>query len=833
MTAKKWIISFVAVIAALCMILAAANVVIDPFGVFGDKLLDWYSYDMTLNPRAAKIAYLDENYEKYDSYIVGCSSTSSYPVEDLNKAFDASFYNMIMYGADMLDVENESRYIIENYNCKNLIVNVYIDNACHYDEEEEPLKYSMDPDTDGSNIFERAEYYLRYLSAKPNYIIDKLRSYKNDTYLNQTFDVFNVETGAYDKRKRDIENVSNLDDYLTSYPEFTSYPETSPAMTEIKSTAKSLQRICDMCDEAGVNLTVVSAPVYWEYFDDFDEEEYREYYNAIAEVTDFWDFSISSVSFDPRYFYDATHFRNSVGSMAVARMTEEDFDGGAESAETAEAEKSGAAESAEAADAEAADTEAADAEKSGAAESAVTVEDPDLGSAGGNSLYMPEDFGQLVTAENVDNAVDKIYEIYGKYSDVYGEYIRSYAEGSKDLSNTNDAMTDGSSEKSGAASESAAESSEKSGGDSESSKNSDAKSENSNGKSAKSAVKSGKSDKETEITDKKSLIESISEEVPVLLYHHLQPEADGSNGAVISVELFEKHMKALAENGYSAVSCSEVISYVEKGTPLPDNPVMITFDDGYRSNYEYAYPILKKYGLKATIFVIGTSFGSETYKDTDMKTIPHFGLSEAKEMVDSGVIEIQSHTYDMHQSEEGEALRAAGAAGDEKASAGASGNEKASAGAAGGEKASAGASGKEKASAGASGKEKASAGAAGKEKASAGAAGKVRMNLLMFDGESEWDYAKLLEEDAADENRLISKIMGEDAYALAYPNGQYSELTAAVLKGCGIKMTFTVIPGVNTVVKGLPQSLMQMKRFIINEEIDAESMLKKISGIDE
>ncbi len=789
MTAKKWIISFVAVIAALCMILAAANVVIDPFGVFGDKLLDWYSYDMTLNPRAAKIAYLDENYEKYDSYIVGCSSTSSYPVEDLNKAFDASFYNMIMYGADMLDVENESRYIIENYNCKNLIVNVYIDNACHYDEEEEPLKYSMDPDTDGSNVFERAEYYLRYLSAKPNYIIDKLRSYKNDTYLNQTFDVFNVETGAYDKRKRDIENVSNLDDYLTSYPEFTSYPETSPAMTEIKSTAKSLQRICDMCDEAGVNLTVVSAPVYWEYFDDFDEEEYREYYNAIAEVTDFWDFSISSVSFDPRYFYDATHFRNSVGSMAVARMTEEDSDGGAESAETAEAEKSGAAESAEAADAEAADTEAADAadaadaEKSGGAESAVTVEEADLGSAGGNSLYMPEDFGQLVTAENVDNAVDKIYEIYGKYSDVYGEYIRSYAEGSKDLSNTNDAMTDGSSEKSGAASESAAESSEKSGGDSESSKNSDAKSENSNGKSAKSAVKSGKSDKETEITDKKSLIESISEEVPVLLYHHLQPEADGSNGAVIPVELFEKHMKALAENGYSAVSCSEVISYVEKGTPLPDNPVMITFDDGYRSNYEYAYPILKKYGLKATIFVIGTSFGSETYKDTDMKTIPHFGLSEAKEMVDSGVIEIQSHTYDMHQSEEGEALRAAGAAGGEKAS--------------------------------------------------AGAAGKVRMNLLMFDGESEWDYAKLLEEDAADENRLISKIMGEDAYALAYPNGQYSELTAAVLKGCGIKMTFTVIPGVNTVVKGLPQSLMQMKRFIMNEEIDAESMLKKISGIDE
>ena len=98
---------------------------------------------MTLNPRAAKIAYLDRNHEKYDSYIIGCSSTSSYPVEQLNEYYDASFYNMIMYGADMLDVEQESRYIIENYECKNLIVNVYIDNAMHYDEEENPLTYSV------------------------------------------------------------------------------------------------------------------------------------------------------------------------------------------------------------------------------------------------------------------------------------------------------------------------------------------------------------------------------------------------------------------------------------------------------------------------------------------------------------------------------------------------------------------------------------------------------------------------------------------------------------------------------------------------------------------
>ncbi len=709
MTAKKWIISFAATIVVLYVILAAANLTFDPFGVFGDKLLDWYSYDMTLNPRAAKIAYLDKNYEKYDSYIVGCSSTSSYPTEDLNKAYDASFYNMIMYGADMLDVENECRYIIENYNCKNMIVNIYIDNACHYDEEEEPLKYSMDPDTDGSNIFGRAQYYLRYLSAKPNYIIDKLRSKKNDTYLNQSFDVFNVETGAYDKRKRDIENVSNLNDYLASYPEFVSYAQTSPEMTEIESTAKSLQRICDMCEEADVNLTVVSAPVYWEYFDDFQEEEYREYYKAIAEVTDFWDFSISSISFDPRYFYDATHFRNSVGSMAVAKMTQE-------------SEK---------------------------------------------SLYMPSDFGNLVTSENVDSVVDKIYKTYDKYSTAYSEYIKAYANGSADSASTG-------------------------------------------GSSSSTASKS------TKKSNNNSLIKSISTDVPVLLYHHIEPGADGSNGSIISLERFEEHMKALKENGYNAITCSDLISYAENGTKLPNKPILITFDDGYQSNYEYAYPILKKYGLKGTIFVIGSFFGSDTYKDTDMKIIPHFGMSEAQEMVDSGVIEIQSHTYDMHQSKDGEAIRAEEKSGGDKASAGVAGKS-------GGDKASVGAAGE-------SGGDKASAGAAGESGGGKASAGAVRENIMLFDGESEWDYADLLEDDVSEENELINKITGEDACALAYPCGRYCELTAAVLRECGIKMTFTTEGGINTVVKGLPQSLMQMKRFIMFENVDADYMLKLISG---
>ena len=61
MSAKKWLLALAVTIAALFALLCAFNWAVDPFGIFGDKFLDWYSYDMPQHPRASKIAYLDEN----------------------------------------------------------------------------------------------------------------------------------------------------------------------------------------------------------------------------------------------------------------------------------------------------------------------------------------------------------------------------------------------------------------------------------------------------------------------------------------------------------------------------------------------------------------------------------------------------------------------------------------------------------------------------------------------------------------------------------------------------------------------------------------------------
>ena len=91
--------------------------------------------------------------------------------------------------------------------------------------------------------------------------------------------------------------------------------------------------------------------------------------------------------------------------------------------------------------------------------------------------------------------------------------------------------------------------------------------------------------------------------MPVLLYHHI---VEGDNAeysdSIISAGLFEKHLAALKEAGYQTVSLKQLEDYVYKGAELPDNPICITFDDGYYSNYEYAFPLLEKYDAEA-VFV--------------------------------------------------------------------------------------------------------------------------------------------------------------------------------------------------------------------------------------
>ena len=136
--------------------------------------------------------------------------------------------------------------------------------------------------------------------------------------------------------------------------------------------------------------------------------------------------------------------------------------------------------------------------------------------------------------------------------------------------------------------------------------------------------------------------------LPVLMYHHFDTECFDST--VVSPERFREQMTALRDAGYQAVTIPQIIDYVENETPLPEKPVLITMDDGYTSNLVNAAPVLEELGLRATVFVIGVNEGEEIYiHNGEPLSPPRFSYEEAAPWVEKGVIDVQSHTFDMHQ----------------------------------------------------------------------------------------------------------------------------------------------------------------------------------------
>lgn len=507
MSSKKWLVMFAATAALVLGLCAGANILTDPFGVFGDPVMDWYSYNETNNPRAAKLAWLEEHGDEFDSYIIGSSSAASYDTGELNEYLGAKFYNLFVYGCDTKDYRDFAEYLLENHTVRHLVLNLGMNEANTYDSGQDSLNDKMHALATGESL---PRFYLQYALSNPRYAADKVLARLKDTELPQVFDVFDAPSGCYDKRVRDIEKIGDMDVYEAAHGADFYVPPDAAQIPYIEQCVRSVAEIRDMCREKNVELIVIASPVYAGQWGAYSPDAIRQFKTALARETDFWDFSLTPISYDSRYFYDATHFRNAVGTMVLAEI----FDS--------------------------------------------------------PSVWRPERFGAYVTAENCGAYLDELFS------------------------------------------------------------------------SPPAPDPAG-----------------YTADVPVLLFHHI--DSNVTDDTVVTPETFENCIRTLSEAGCTAVTFQEMIDYVYHGGSLPENPVCITLDDGYFSNYEYAWPILEKYQMKAIIFAIGSSIGhKQFYKDTSWPITPHFDWAEAREMAASGVIDVQSHTYDLHQwppFEEGDEIR--------------------------------------------------------------------------------------------------------------------------------------------------------------------------------
>ena len=108
--------------------------------------------------------------------------------------------------------------------------------------------------------------------------------------------------------------------------------------------------------------------------------------------------------------------------------------------------------------------------------------------------------------------------------------------------------------------------------------------------------------------------------VTVLMYHHV---LEKSGFIASSVDEFRDQMKFLAQNGYKSLSSAEFVAYKKGELSVPKKSVFITFDDGWKDNFVYAYPIIKEFNLKATIFLVAGWIEQASRKSGEFIELDH------------------------------------------------------------------------------------------------------------------------------------------------------------------------------------------------------------------
>ncbi len=156
--------------------------------------------------------------------------------------------------------------------------------------------------------------------------------------------------------------------------------------------------------------------------------------------------------------------------------------------------------------------------------------------------------------------------------------------------------------------------------------------------------------------------------IPVFMYHHINRHQEDL--VTLTPRDFENHLQVLAEQGIQTLFLDELVGFLRGGRPFPGRAAVLTFDDGHLDNWVYAFPLLKKYRMKATIFVITSWMGNGPRRkhwdgmrpdEAGLPAIPRhrevkkragegdlsvaLSWEEAREMEASGFVDIQSHTH--------------------------------------------------------------------------------------------------------------------------------------------------------------------------------------------
>lgn len=140
--------------------------------------------------------------------------------------------------------------------------------------------------------------------------------------------------------------------------------------------------------------------------------------------------------------------------------------------------------------------------------------------------------------------------------------------------------------------------------------------------------------------------------VPIIMYHNISRDESILNDYTITPVTLEKDLIYLRQKGYTSVFISDLIAYVYDGVPLPEKPVVITFDDGNLSNYTLALDVLERQGFKAVFSVTGEFCDTAVAENDENPDYAYMTWSDVKKLSENELAEIANHSYYLHSLDE-------------------------------------------------------------------------------------------------------------------------------------------------------------------------------------
>ena len=314
MKSTKWIKIFFGLSLIGVLFAGGVNYIVDPFNIFHTKFL---KEQFQMNERFMKIEYLEENKNKYNSYMFGSSRIGTTPPNIIDKYFEnAKFYNFTVSGANFYDYLTHLKYFIKNeYPIKNLYLQIDIDNMTNFSWAESNYLVKYHP-----FILEQSlnKYYLLYLTGLfPFNIKGKIIENINQKDLVGYY----LETGIWTRPIKEKKIQENPEKFIKEEISFNVQNKRMIKNTQFENNSKALKEIVDLCLENNINLIIFTTPHNKNMMDSFIVEDYLKFLKMISIYTDFYDFTgYNTITTENINYYESSHYRENVGRLIAAKI---------------------------------------------------------------------------------------------------------------------------------------------------------------------------------------------------------------------------------------------------------------------------------------------------------------------------------------------------------------------------------------------------------------------------------------------------------------------------------------------------------------------------------